>query len=105
MSEAKHTPGALSVVNTSPKYPGNFRIENNTNGLDGEWDDIYVSFSGYYGSYGPYLFAAAPELLEALKGALEWMSSVEGYLQDAQPFKRDRATFEAAIAKAEGRSP
>lgn len=32
-----------------------------------EWREQEVSFSGYFGSYGPELFAAAPDLREALK--------------------------------------
>ena len=32
-----------------------------------KWDEQYISLSGYCGEYGPHVFAAAPELLEALK--------------------------------------
>lgn len=49
------------------------------------------------------LIAAAPELLEALRGAVEWMACVEGHLRDGQPFRRNLADYQAAIAKAEGR--
>lgn len=31
------------------------------------WDRDYFSISGYFGSYGPDLFAAAPDLYEALE--------------------------------------
>lgn len=35
-----------------------------------DFGDAYVCFSGYFGSYGPHVFAAAPELLEALEDTL-----------------------------------
>ena len=34
----------------------------------GDFGKKYVSFSGYFGEAGPHVFAAAPELLEALEG-------------------------------------
>ena len=33
----------------------------------GKWGEEYVSLSGYCGPYKPEMFAAAPELLEALR--------------------------------------
>lgn len=38
----------------------------------GEWEDVYVSFSGFFGQYGPALFAVAPELASALADVLKW---------------------------------
>lgn len=40
-----------------------------------EWDERYVEFSGYFGSYGPEMFSAAPELLEALTLALPFIDT------------------------------
>lgn len=37
---------------------------------DREFNDVYVNFSGYFGRHGPQVFAAAPELLEALECAV-----------------------------------
>lgn len=48
------------------------------------------------------LIAAAPDLLEALRGAIEWMYCVEPHLRDGEPFKRNFESYKAAIAKAEG---
>ena len=33
---------------------------------EGGFEDIYVSVSGYFGPYSPHVFAAAPDLYEAL---------------------------------------
>lgn len=44
----------------------------------------------------------ADELLDALRGALEWMRCVTPELQDGTTFKRDLEDYAAAIAKAEG---
>ena len=46
------------------------------------------------------LISAAPDLLEALEGAIEWMSCVEGHLRDGQPFQSNLAEYRAAISKA-----
>lgn len=60
--DKRHTPGPLSVV---PQGYGQFRIESDTKGSTLRWEDAYVNFSGYFGSYGPHMFAAAPKLLSA----------------------------------------
>lgn len=74
-----------------------------------EFDDYYVQFSGYFGSYGPSMFAAAPDLLSALKALLPEVdaeierrrtSGDDQYWSDLQPLS-DAA--HAALAKAEGR--
>jgi hypothetical protein len=59
----KHTPGALSVIPTGANLQ--YRISSDTSGVKAfeEWDDVYVEFAGYFGSYGPHVFAAAPDLL------------------------------------------
>lgn len=36
-----------------------------------DFGDAYVCFSGYFGNHGPHVFAAAPELLEALELAID----------------------------------
>ena len=61
----------------------------------GDFGKKYVSFSGYFGEAGPHVFAAAPELLEAL----EW--AVDNPHDDAYWISQARA----AIAKAKGEQP
>ena len=69
--ETKWMPGPLRVVQTSVarqfniKRPEDSRIPPGT-----EWEDYYVEFSGYFGSYGPHVFAAAPEMAEALRAII-----------------------------------
>jgi len=60
----------------------------------GDFGEKYVSFSGYFGEAGPHVFAAAPELLEALESIVEQLDSEGGY------YVSDAAR--AAIAKAKG---
>ena len=48
-------------------HPNQFEVRNNFNDLAGDWDESYVTFSGYFGKHGPHVFAAAPDLLEALE--------------------------------------
>lgn len=70
---AKHTPGPLQVRLAS--HPPQFSVENansftSTSGdSDMSWDDFYVRFSGYFGGYGPHMFAAAPDMLNVLRVA------------------------------------
>lgn len=49
---------------------GQFSIENGEGSLGGEWDRYYVDLSGYFGEHNPAVFAAAPELYEALQNAI-----------------------------------
>ncbi|MBX3583588.1 MAG: hypothetical protein KF810_17010 [Rhizobiaceae bacterium] len=61
-------PGPLKVANRT--HTRQFSIQSDVHRRKGEWDDIYVDFSGYFGSYGPDMFAAAPDMFEALKETL-----------------------------------
>lgn len=72
----------------------------------GDFDHTYVSFSGYFGSYGPNMFAAAPELLEALtacRAELFLKVSNEHGPKFARQYPEIVAA-EAAIAKATGKT-
>lgn len=61
--------GDLRVVPTA--YPEQFWIKDIVEPApDKGYIKNIVSFSGYFGSYGPQLFAAAPEMFEAL----EWIA-------------------------------
>lgn len=101
MAGTKHTagtPGPLSVnLTTAPRQ---YVIKNDPVRLEGEWADIYVEFSGYFGSFGPHLFAAAPDLLAALKACREAMWADN----PADGWKEIIDQAAAAIAKAEGSS-
>jgi len=52
----------IKVIPSSIGYPHQYRIEGTAPGEC--FDDKYVNFSGYFGSYGPDVFAAAPELAD-----------------------------------------
>lgn len=93
----KHTPRPLIVIKTQAMAEPQFQIESDWINSDGEWRDKYVCFSGFFGSYGPHVFAAAPEMLEALKAVIAF--------GDAAPYWETEAARDlarAAIAKAEG---
>lgn len=47
------------------------KITSNYMELDGKWKDIYVSFSGYFGTFNPKVFQHAPEMFEVLKDIVE----------------------------------
>lgn len=96
----KHTPGPLMArqcICNGEIAPRQFCIENERRDrMDGEsWDDLYVFFSGYFGSYGPHVFAAAPELLEALESLIDLCDPHENNPDWLIPAR-------AAIAKAKG---
>ena len=58
-------PKKIKVEPTDPKYPTQSRLEYNP--VHGEnWKENYILLSGYCGPHGPHVFAAAPELLQAL---------------------------------------
>ena len=44
---------------------GQFSIDGDLKGCKIAFNEAYVSFSGYFGAYGPHVFAAAPKLLLA----------------------------------------
>lgn len=76
--------------------PRQFEINNRHRDLDlADFDRTYVSFSGFFGEHSPHLFAAAPDLLEALKEQV-----AECFDETCEMCTR----HEAIIAKAEGRS-
>ena len=56
--------GPLKVVGT--EYPRMHVIENDVNAVPGDFKSKYVRFDGYFGPHGPHVFAAAPQMLEAL---------------------------------------
>lgn len=88
MSEAKHTPVKLEL-SVEAINQRQFEISSNWLKEKGEWEEIYVSFSGFFGSYNPHIFAAAPDLVEAVKHALETSDR-----------EHDRRIYRAALAKA-----
>lgn len=85
----KHTPEPLGVRSASEC--GQFWVEGRSS-TGGDFSSGYVSFSGYFGSYGPHMFAAAPELLLLL---LDSQENIGGDW---------RARRDAAIAKALGKT-
>lgn len=76
-----------------------YAIVSNFPDFDLPWGDKYINFSGYFGKFGPHMFAAAPDMLEALIDALaliELITPIEGDV-----VRKARK----AIAKAEGTEP
>jgi len=64
----RYTPGPLSVTSRSGRQA---RIESDHVRAQGHWNDIYVEFSGFFGSYGAQMFAVAPEMLEVINAMLD----------------------------------
>lgn len=62
-------------VRGTKSHPRQFWIENDYLRLKSH-DREYVAFSGYFGVHGPEMFAAAPELVEALKGLIRYADAV-----------------------------
>ena len=65
----KSTPEALElhVVRQGESDPNQFTIENGTNGRLEDFNREYFSVGGYFGTFDPQIFCAAPEMLEALR--------------------------------------
>lgn len=72
------------------EYPDQHQIENTD--YHTAKDDDYVAIHGHFGSHGPHVFAAAPELLKALMECVRDME--EGMNVPASAY--------AAIRKAQG---
>jgi hypothetical protein len=82
----------LKVTLCDAPYERQAKIENPEPNCD-DWDNTYVSISGHFGPHGPHMFAAAPDLYEALKMAALWLD-IEG--------RFDMMGINAALAKARG---
>jgi hypothetical protein len=86
----------LEVVWRCDDEPQHARIENADLDTDYDgtgWSDAYVAIGGYFGSHGPHVFAAAPELYRALEMAAMWLD-IDG--------RFDMQGINAALAKARG---
>jgi hypothetical protein len=94
ITEAEQTPGRLRIGQLS--FAGQFEVTSNYLSIDGNFKDRFIHFSGYFGAYGPHMFAAAPEMLEALKDCRDLIENM--------PVEELLMQVEAAIAKAEGRA-
>ena len=86
--------GPLKVIYVDDKNERHARIESDFYNLKGEWRDVYVNFQGYFGCYGPKLFASAPDLLMALETIMDGVAGCE------REDKYEKAR--AAIVKAKG---
>lgn len=87
---AKSSPGPLTITDRGERQ---FNIESDHRNRPGNWEDIYVEFSGFFGSYGPQVFAVAPELLAFAKDIHNSAISLPPEV---------RAQLHALIAKAGG---
>lgn len=96
----------LEVTWRCDDEPQHARIENADLDTDYDgtgWSGAYVSFSGYFRSHGPHVFAAAPDLLAALKMHHEWsINNMREYSEFGEESVAYRAT-KSAIEKAEGK--
>jgi hypothetical protein len=92
----------LKVVRSSTDDARQAAIQNVAPNLNADFDRYYVDFSGYFGDLGANLFAAAPDLLDALKAALPVITGLTDRLDgtEASPLHRQ---IVAAIDKAEGK--
>lgn len=94
------TTGKLAVSKTPNPYQ--FWITSDPVPYE-NWETEYVGISGYFGPHGPHVFAAAPEMLEALESVVaHWTAQFERKGHSAPEWcKKARA----ALEKAKGESP
>ena len=106
-----HTPGPW-VIETDEDAPGEVYIS--ARAANPEWWQfarVWVAVEGEPepdGEANARLIAAAPEMYEAPKIAVEYIGKIDGTMAFTRPDERltatDLATCRAALAKAEGRS-
>lgn len=101
MSQVKHTPGPLHVE-PEGLCTRQFAIRSDFHRRPGEWDDVYVEFSGYFGSYGPHLFAAAPELSELVRRGRQKLATYVGIYPGDKELQSLLRDWDSALARAEG---
>ena len=70
------------TVTITQEHDQHARVENNHGELEGEWQDIYVAFSGYFGHHGPHKFAQGPVLYEALEVFAKCADELDGAPED-----------------------
>jgi hypothetical protein len=103
--EGHPSPMTLTVVPCGPSGQFAIRRPNDVRlPPEMEWEDYYIEFSGYFGSYGPNLFAAAPDMLAALKeclGLAEIAETLTGCRADDDYVHGIRDLLKTTIAKAE----
>ena len=93
---------AKEIIKAAPTgHSRQFEVRNNFSDLLGKWEDSYVNFSGYFGKHGPHVFAAAPDLLEALEVIAN--IATKPHHERALPAILDIARN--SIAKAKGEKP
>jgi len=95
----------LKLIVSKPEGgdPTQWEIESNFGELENvPFVDRYVRFGGYFGPYNPALFAAAPDLLAALKRSVVALEECSDCLDSYRIGQLEAAR--AAIAKAEGRA-
>ncbi|WP_185998194.1 hypothetical protein ACLIMP_04370 [Novosphingobium aerophilum] len=102
-------PKALKLQVRATDHPGQFNVENDFRNLE-HFDREHVHFGGYFGTHGPHVFAAAPELLEAVIDLLAPLERASLMLA-AKGKKLDRSAqasldfARAAVEKAHGEAP
>lgn len=85
----------LRVFESGYRYPDQYYITYTSGDPINCKNGEYIKFSGYFGGYGPHVFAAAPKLLEALEELLRDL------VHEADPYG-SQSRARAAIAKAKG---
>jgi hypothetical protein len=59
----------LEVITTDSVIGDRYARVENRDATHLDWEETYVSFSGFFGNHGPHVFAAAPALYEVAKAA------------------------------------